>query len=42
LGNYRIANLKDFAVLLEHLPDSGDVSVGVMRGAQTGFLTLKF
>jgi serine protease Do len=42
LGNYRISKLEDLAVLLQYIPEKGNVLVGVMRGNRTGFLTLKF
>jgi serine protease Do len=42
LGNYRVSKLEDLSVLLQYLPDRGDVLVGIMRGNRTGFLTLKF
>ena len=40
LGRYRIATLTDFSVLLQHLPSSGKVRIGVMRGQAVGFGTL--
>jgi S1-C subfamily serine protease len=42
LGNYRVSKLEDLALLLQYLPEKGDVAVGVMRGNRTGFLKLTF
>lgn len=41
LGRYRVATLKDFASLLQHLPDEGRVRIGVIRGNQVGYGTLE-
>jgi serine protease Do len=40
LGRYRVRSLEDLAGLMEHLPESGRVRVGVIRGDQVaaGFL----
>ena len=37
LGHYRVATLDDFAALLQRLPDTGRVRIGVIRGEQMGF-----
>lgn len=42
LGRYRVATLTDFAALLDHLPESGKVRVGVIRGEQVGYGMLEF
>jgi serine protease Do len=42
LGRYRIRTLDDFAALVPHLPDSGQVRVGVVRGNEEGFGVLSF
>ncbi|HZZ44221.1 MAG TPA: trypsin-like peptidase domain-containing protein [Tepidisphaeraceae bacterium] len=42
LGRYPIKTLNDFANLLPHLPKSGQVSIGVLRGDQIGYGVLKF
>jgi membrane-associated protease RseP (regulator of RpoE activity) len=34
LGRYRVETLDDFAGLLDHLPSTGRVRIGVMRGDQ--------
>jgi len=41
LGNYRVETLKDFATLLQYLPQSGRVRVEVVRGNQQGGLMLR-
>jgi serine protease Do len=41
LGRYRVRDLKDFAGLLEHLPSSGRVRVGVVRGDRVGYAILE-
>jgi serine protease Do len=42
LGPYRIANLADFSLLLQHLPATGRVRIGVVRGQAVGFGILDF
>ncbi len=42
LGRYRVQTLADFGVLLEHLPKSGRVVVGVVRGQEAGYVTMDF
>ncbi len=42
LGRYRVLSLEDFSTLLHHLPQSGQVRIGVMRGEQFGWGTLDF
>ncbi|MGH7175749.1 MAG: S1C family serine protease, partial [Tepidisphaeraceae bacterium] len=42
LGRYRIGSLKDFSALLEHLPKTGRVRVGVVRDGQIGYGMLQF
>jgi S1-C subfamily serine protease len=37
LGRYQVRNLKDFATLMQMLPQSGRVRVGVIRGNQVGY-----
>jgi serine protease Do len=37
LGRYQVRNLKDFAALMQMLPESGRVRVGVIRGNQIGY-----
>ena len=37
LGRYQVRNLKDFAALMQMLPESGRVRVGVIRGNQVGY-----
>jgi serine protease Do len=37
LGPYGVATLDDFAVLLQHLPDSGRVRVAIIRDNQVGY-----
>ena len=42
LGRYRITKLSDFSVLVQHLPESGMIKVGVVRGQELrlGYLKL--
>jgi serine protease Do len=42
LGPYRIGNLSDFSLLLQHLPATGRVRIGVVRGQAAGFGILDF
>jgi S1-C subfamily serine protease len=42
LGRYRVSSLQDFAALLDRLPESGRVRVGVVRGEQVGYGMLEF
>jgi serine protease Do len=42
LGRYRISNLDDLAALLDRLPTSGQVRIGVIRDDQMGFGDLDF
>jgi membrane-associated protease RseP (regulator of RpoE activity) len=37
LGRYPVTSLKQFSNLMEHLPDSGKVRIGVSRGGQRGW-----
>jgi S1-C subfamily serine protease len=41
LGRYPVTSLKQFSNLMEHLPDSGNVRIGVSRGGQRGWGTLQ-
>jgi len=41
LGNYRVESMRDFATLLQALPETGRVRVEVVRGNQQGGLILK-
>jgi serine protease Do len=41
LGQYRVSNLSDFSALLQHLPASGKVRIGVVRGQAVGFGVLE-
>jgi hypothetical protein len=41
LGRYPVQNLARFAALLQHLPDTGRVRVGVVRGDQVGYAILQ-
>jgi len=42
LGRYRVATLDDLASLLDRLPESGQVRIGVIRNDQMGFGKLDF
>jgi serine protease Do len=41
LGRYPVRSLDHFSTLMQHLPDSGNVRIGVARGQQRGFLMLQ-
>ena len=41
LGRYPVNSLKQFSILMQHLPESGNVRIGVARGQQRGFLMLQ-
>ena len=41
LGRYPVPDLQRFAALLQHLPESGRVRVGVVRGDQVGYAMLQ-
>ncbi len=42
LGRYNVGTLEDFATLLQHLPETGKVRIGVQRGEQSGYGILEF
>jgi serine protease Do len=42
LGRFRVTTLDDLSVLLNRLPETGDVRVGVIRDDELGFGTLEF
>lgn len=42
VGRYRVATLDDLSVLLQHLPETGQVRIGVIRGDDLEFGTLTF
>lgn len=42
LGVYRVNSLRDFAALLQRLPERGKVRVGVVRGEEVGFGIFEF
>jgi S1-C subfamily serine protease len=42
LGRYRVATLTDFATLLQHLPETGRVRLGIIRGDKVGYAVMEF
>ncbi|HEV7301856.1 MAG TPA: trypsin-like peptidase domain-containing protein [Tepidisphaeraceae bacterium] len=42
MGRYRVSTLEDFSALLQHLPASGRVRVGVVRGDRFGVAVIEF
>jgi serine protease Do len=42
MGRYRVTSLADFSALLQHMPESGRVRMGVIRGDKLGFAIVDF
>jgi serine protease Do len=42
LGRYQVNRLEDLAALLPHLPTTGRVRIGIVRGSQMGYGVLQF